>query len=141
MTSLPPVASGSGRGPTILVVEDEILIRLDLADTLREGGYRVYEAADAQEALALMQAIDAIGLVITDVRMPGELDGLDLVRRIRAQWPGVPVVIASAHWQSGNEHLADCSVAKPYSANEILRIAHELVDQPWPNTTPRCQAS
>ncbi|MFX8696375.1 response regulator, partial [Acinetobacter baumannii] len=88
-------------------------IRLDLADILREGGYRVHEAADGEEALALLQAVAGIGLVITDVRMPGELDGLALARRIRAAWPGLPVAIASAHWQDDAEHLADRLVPKP----------------------------
>lgn len=125
----------------MLVVEDEILIRLDLADTLRESGYLVHEAADAGEALALMQAVGPISLVITDVRMPGELDGLGLARRIRAQWPGLPVVIASAHWHDDGEQLADRQVAKPYTAEQILQIAQDLVEPIWPQQLNRCQAS
>ena len=125
----------------VLVVEDEILIRLDLADILREDGYLVHEAADAREALALMQAVDAIGLVITDVRMPGEIDGLGLARRIRADWPGLPVVIASAHWQDDGEQLADRLVAKPYTADQILRIAHDLAPAQSPQGLNRCRAS
>ncbi|MFV4725698.1 hypothetical protein ACNJUL_21380, partial [Mycobacterium tuberculosis] len=76
-----------------------------------------------------------------DVRMPGSIDGLGLARRLRAEWPGLPVVIASAHWQDDGEQLADRQVAKPYTAEQILKIAQELVENRWPTKLSRCQAS
>lgn len=141
VTPVAPAPAPSDCRSTVLVVEDEILIRLDLADILRESGYQVHEAADAREALALMQAIGAIDLVITDVRMPGEIDGIELARQIRARWPGLPVVIASAHWREDLDQLADRLLSKPYTSEQILHVARELVEARWPATPSRSQAS
>lgn len=132
---------GAGDKPVILVVEDEILIRLDLADILRDAGYAVLEAADADEALTLIRAHAAINLVITDVRMPGERDGLDLAREIRARWAGMPVVIASGHWEDDGEQLADGLLPKPYTSEQILSLTKELVNPAWSNKTREPRAS
>lgn len=58
-----------------MVVEDEILIRMTLVDSLIDEGYRVYQAANADEAAAILKSREPIDLVITDVRMPGSMDG------------------------------------------------------------------
>ncbi len=75
---------------TILIVEDEVLVRLVVADYLRECGYRVYEAVNAAEALAMLQAPEvSIDIVVSDVQMPGDMDGFGLARWIRGNKPGV----------------------------------------------------
>jgi len=71
------------QSPTVLLVEDEVLVRMMLADQLREAGCTVVEASDADEALLLLrQNLVRIDLVISDVRMPGSMDGLGLARVI-----------------------------------------------------------
>ena len=72
----------------LVVVEDEVLVRMMLADQLREAGYRVVEASDADEALELLQhdALD-VKVVISDVQMPGSMDGIELARVIRSKYP------------------------------------------------------
>jgi len=80
---------------TILVVDDEILLRLSIADEFRAHGYAVVEAANADEALSILQSGTVIHAVFTDVRMPGSMDGIELARRIRAEWPEISVVVAS----------------------------------------------
>ena len=77
---------------TILFVEDEPLIRMDMAEFLRECGYRVHEAANAAEALEALQAKFAIDLVFTDINLPGEMNGLELAEWILSNRPGVKVV-------------------------------------------------
>ena len=75
---------------TVLVVEDEVLIRVVIADYLRECGYRVYEAVNASEALAMLQAPEvSVDIVFSDVEMPGDMDGLGLARWVRANKPSV----------------------------------------------------
>ncbi|HSW28811.1 MAG TPA: sigma-54 dependent transcriptional regulator [Longimicrobiales bacterium] len=81
---------------TILVVEDEPGIREFLADALEGEGHAVSTAGDVREALALLQG-RGFDLLITDLRMPGALDGMDLVRRVRADIPEMEVVVLTAH--------------------------------------------
>ncbi|WP_205666108.1 response regulator [Aquabacter cavernae] len=99
---------------TVLVVEDEPLLRLVLSDLLRARGITVVEAASAGEALDLLAAGVEADLIFTDVRMPGPIDGLELSRRVRATCPDLPVVVTSGHLESS---LVDPGVAflrKPY---------------------------
>lgn len=81
----------------ILVVEDELLIRLVVSDYLRDAGYDVVEAFNGDEALALLQLRLRFDLVITDVRMPGTLDGMALLGVIRETRPTLPVIVTSGH--------------------------------------------
>jgi CheY-like chemotaxis protein len=69
---------------TILVVEDEILVRAFIGDTLRDQGYTVIEAVNADEALAVIRSPLKLDLVLTDLRMPGSINGAGLVRALRA---------------------------------------------------------
>src|SRR5262245_18880196 len=107
---------------TIMVVEDEVLIRLVLADELRMAGFFVLEAADADEAMALIVAEPAIALLFTDVRMPGSMDGLELMRRVRVRWPHLKIIVASGAALPVNEEPCwDASLQKPYDVPDVLR--------------------
>src|SRR5438309_346091 len=81
----------------VLLVEDDVLIRLSTGDILRESGYKVVEAADGEEALGLLGAGLTPDLVISDIRMPGPTNGLKLLRVVKEQYPGLPVLLASSH--------------------------------------------
>jgi CheY-like chemotaxis protein len=84
-------------GSTILVVEDEILVRLMIAEELRGQDYNVVEAASADEARSVLQSGVKIDLVLTDIWMPGSIDGAGLVHLIRVERPALKVVLASGH--------------------------------------------
>lgn len=120
---------GRANGPVILVVEDEVLIRLDNAEELRHAGYRVIEAADAPEALGFLSGSEPLHLLVTDINMPGALDGLELAEMARSLRPGLPIVLASAHAPHGFE--ADRVIRKPYFASELVKIANELIEATW----------
>jgi CheY-like chemotaxis protein len=120
-------------GPVILLVEDEVLIRLVAAEFLREEGYTVLEAADAVEALVLFSSGHSLDLVITDVRMPGELDGLKLSYIMKEAKPDLPVALASGHFGADEDHPADRFLRKPYTPQELLGVVNELIDQEWQN--------
>lgn len=84
--------------PTILVVEDEVLLRLEVAEYLRAQGFRVLEAADADEALKLLSSSsERIELLFSDVNMPGSTDGLGLARWVRENQPWVEVILTSGN--------------------------------------------
>jgi CheY-like chemotaxis protein len=82
---------------TILVVEDELLIRFVLTDVLREAGYQVVEACDGEEGLAVLLSGQTIDLIVTDIRMPGTIDGMELARRSKALDPSRCVIVCSGH--------------------------------------------
>lgn len=104
--------------PAVLVVEDEVLIRMDLVEIIEEAGYRTYEAGSADAAIKLMERHDDIGILFTDIEMPGSMDGLKLAAFIKGRWPPVVLIIAS-----GNVGLdvpdGATFLAKPYSASLI----------------------
>ena len=85
----------------VLVVEDEFLIRMLIADHLRETGFNVIEACNGDEAITILQSGITVDLVFTDVRMPGTTDGLGLLAYVRRTQPGVPVVMTSGHLLPG----------------------------------------
>ena len=87
----------AGHGETVLVVEDDALVRTALAETLRDLRYRVVEATDADAALAMLDSGTRVAAVLTDLTMPGSMDGLGLATAARARLPAVPVILISGH--------------------------------------------
>jgi len=81
--------------PKVLVVEDEMLIRLHVVDTFRDNGFTVVEAADGEQALRLLEADASIDAVFSDVTLPGVVDGFAVGRWVRRHRPGVPVFLTS----------------------------------------------
>jgi CheY-like chemotaxis protein len=100
----------------VLVVEDEALVRCVLSEHLRDAGFDVVEAGNAAEALDVVQD-EPVDVVVTDIRMPGRIDGLGLARTLRCSHPGLPVIVTSGY--PGTE-LPGCSViAKPYDPRHV----------------------
>lgn len=107
--------------PTIMVVEDEVLARLALADELRDRGWSVVEAASADEAVRVLDGGVPVDLVLTDIRMPGSLDGLGLARRLRADFPDIRVLIVSGERPTSEaKGWCDGYFEKPYSFERLL---------------------
>lgn len=87
----------TGEAKTILVVEDEMVVRMMAVDMLEDAGYDVREAATADEALELLEAGDDVDLLFTDIKMPGSIDGLGLARIVGERWPDIRILITSGH--------------------------------------------
>jgi CheY-like chemotaxis protein len=68
----------------VLAVEDEPIVRMSMSDFLDDAGYKVFEAVNADEAIALLQARSDVQVVVTDIEMPGSMNGLELARVVRA---------------------------------------------------------
>ena len=82
----------------VVVVEDEPLILMETVDHLIDEGFEVLEARHAEEALAILAyAADEVHVVFTDVRMPGEMDGIALSHHVKAHWPWIGLLVTSAH--------------------------------------------
>jgi CheY-like chemotaxis protein len=113
---------------TILVVEDEVLVRMLIADQLRNAGYSVIEAADADEALALLAHTFNVRLVLSDVQMPGSMDGIGLARALRSAYPSVKVLLASGKAAMLDEVQHDGFFPKPYDVAQIVNRIEALID-------------
>jgi DNA-binding NtrC family response regulator len=119
--------SGAERLSTIMVVEDDILTRLAAADHLRDEGYRVLEAADAEEARTLLRAAEPIEIVISDVNMPG-MDGIRLAHWIAKEFPDVKVVLTSGDLtNAAAARLVAHYIEKPYDLDALGRLIKRLL--------------
>jgi DNA-binding response OmpR family regulator len=105
---------------TVLVVEDEVLIRLMVADALRAQGINVIEASNGDEALRVLHSALPVQLLLTDIRMANELDGLALARAARAARPGLKLIVASSLEPDDLAGLADAVFLKPYNLSAIV---------------------
>lgn len=108
----------------LLVVEDEIFIRLCVCDVLRDAGYDVVEAVSGDEALDILKSGLPIDLVFSDVRMPGATDGLALLAFVREHLASLPVILTSGHL-SPEIALADGAaqfLAKPFKVEDALKV-------------------
>ncbi len=108
----------------VLVVEDEFLIRTMVSDELRDAEYDVIEACNADEALAILGSGAGVDLIFSDVRMPGTMDGLQLLAVVRARDAALPVVITSGHLAHDTwfDDGATQFLPKPYSSRMVLAL-------------------
>jgi two-component system, response regulator PdtaR len=114
----------------VLVVEDEVLIRLMIADALRAQGLKVIEASDGDEAMCVLQSSLPVHLVLTDVRLPSKTDGLGLARFARAARPDVRLIVASSHHVDGDiGGVADAFFAKPYNVRAMVETVRKLLSE------------
>ena len=123
--------------PAILVVEDEVLVRLMLADVLDDAGFKVIEAAHADEALSVLSALPEVQAVVTDVEMAaGSMDGFALAHRIRALRPDIGVLIASGRAAPAAGDLPEhCHfVAKPVHPATLVYLLRSLLGAAGPPT-------
>lgn len=110
---------------TVLVVEDDFLVRTCAADALSACGFNVLEAANAPDALLLLEAT-RVDAVFTDINMPGEFDGLGLAHRVHQRWPDVVVVVTSGRG-CPDDIAASPFVPKPYMADSLPRLLQEAI--------------
>ena len=119
---------------TVLVVEDEVLIRMLIAGYLRDCGFKVIEAANADEALQVLQEAEvAIDVVFSDVEMPGSLDGFGVAQWVRRNRPGVEVILAGSPSRAANAAADLCNsgpgslLDKPYEPQTVLDEIRRLL--------------
>ena len=116
--------------PTVLLVEDEVLIRLMIADELRGQGLQVLEASNADEALTILESSLAVHLLFTDVRMPGRMDGLALAKLAQARFPRLKLIIASSREpEEPSRASADAFISKPYDLNQVVEQVEKILAQ------------
>ena len=123
-----------GHGKDVLVVDDEALIRLEMVEALRDAGYAVLDAENADDAIALLERNPAIGLVVTDVQMPGTMDGVRLCQYIRNKWPPVKLMVVSSMALDPLAKLpSDVRfLSKPIAPEQLISSLRDLAASPSP---------
>jgi CheY-like chemotaxis protein len=118
----------AAKRPVVLIVEDEFLLRIDAAEVIGAAGFEVIEAANADEAIEVLEARGDIMVVFTDIQMPGSMDGLKLARAVRGRWPPIKIVATSGHLNVGETDLPEGGrfLPKPYSSTQVTRVLREL---------------
>jgi CheY-like chemotaxis protein len=109
---------------TILVIEPDILVRMVVADYLRDCGYRVVEGVNADDALAVLEAGTKIDVILTEVQLAGSIDGFGLAQQIREDHPEIDVILTSGAARAAakaGDLCDDKPLAKPYHPQEIVR--------------------
>ena len=110
----------------ILIVDDDVLERMGASYMFLDAGYRVLEAGNADEALGFFEAGADIGLLFTDVSMPGSMSGSDLARRVAERWPRVGIIMVSGRPRPDKLPLSMRFHDKPYEPTSVLRQAEEM---------------
>jgi CheY-like chemotaxis protein len=134
MMTMPSHSSSTQQSsmPTVLVVEDEVMVRMPIAEYLRDCGYNVVEACDADEAIAAVAESGPVNLVFSDVRMPGRMDGFGLAEWFRTNHPDVPVLLTSGY-NTSRGVARDTSgvrlIEKPYSQIQVARRIAALLER------------
>ena len=114
-------------GSTVLFVEDEVLVRMAVAEELRRAGFRVIEVANPDQALDVLAHAFDVKLVLSDIQMPGSMDGLALARLVRAAYPTIKIVLTSGRSVAGEPDDCDAFFAKPCNAAAMIRHIKALL--------------
>jgi CheY-like chemotaxis protein len=113
----------------VLIVEDEMILRMFAVDMVEDAGYTPVEAVDADEAIALLESRSDIALMCTDVRMPGGMDGLELARTVNERWPSIKIIVVSGQLSPSSVDLPPCSrfFGKPLQAGQMIAQMQSMI--------------
>jgi CheY-like chemotaxis protein len=106
----------------VLVVEDEMLLRMRAVDMVEDAGFTPLEAIDADEAVAILESRSDIALLFTDIQMPGSMDGLKLAHAVHERWPPIKIILVSGQLRPANVNIPADSrfFGKPLEAKEMI---------------------
>jgi CheY-like chemotaxis protein len=116
-----------GGKPTVLVVEDEALVRLNAVDMVEAAGFEVLSASNADDAIQILETRDDIRAVFTDVQMPGSMDGLGLMRLIKDRWPTIATLVTSGKTRTTDLPSGVRFFTKPYFRPQIEAALRQLL--------------
>jgi CheY-like chemotaxis protein len=116
----------------VLVVEDEMLLRMSALDMVEDAGFTSVEAVDADEAVAILESRSDIALLFTDIQMPGSMDGLKLAHAVHERWPPIKIILASGRLQLANTDIPPESrfFGKPLEAKEMIAEMQKMIGHP-----------
>ena len=117
-----PTATVSTGVPNVLVVEDEMVLRMRAVDIVEDAGFSPIEAVNADEAMAILESRSDIAVLFTDIQMPGSMDGLKLAHAVHTRWPDIKILLVSGRVKpSDAERPADSRFfGKPLGVEQMI---------------------
>jgi CheY-like chemotaxis protein len=115
----------------VLVVEDEVMLRMRAVDMVEDAGFTPVEAGDADEAVAILESRSDIALLFTDIQMPGSMDGLKLAHAVHERWPPIKIILVSGQLKVANIAIPADSrfFGKPLEAREMIAEMQKMIGQ------------
>jgi CheY-like chemotaxis protein len=113
----------------VLVVEDEMLLRMRAVDMVEDAGFTPVEAMDADEAVAILESRSDIALLFTDIQMPGSMDGLKLAHAVHKRWPPIKIILVSGQLKLANLDIPvdSCFFGKPLEAEAVIAQMRSMI--------------
>jgi CheY-like chemotaxis protein len=113
----------------VLVVEDEMVLRMRAVDMVEDAGFTPVEAVDADEAVAILESRSDIALLFTDIQMPGSMDGLKLAHAVRERWPPIKIILVSGQLKPASIDIPANSrfFGKPLEAREMIGELQNMI--------------
>jgi CheY-like chemotaxis protein len=113
----------------VLVVEDEMMLRMRAVDMVEDAGYTSVEAVDADQAVAILESRSDIALLFTDIQMPGSMDGLALAHSVRDRWPPIRIILVSGQLKLASTDMPAGSrfFGKPLEAKVMIALMQSMI--------------
>jgi CheY-like chemotaxis protein len=113
----------------VLIVEDEMLLRMRAVDMVEDAGYTSVEAVDADQAVAILESRSDIALIFTDIQMPGSMDGLGLAHSVHKRWPPIKIILVSGQLKLSESDIPPNSrfFGKPLQANQMIAEMQDMI--------------
>jgi CheY-like chemotaxis protein len=124
-----PTSTGSTEAAKVLVVEDEMVLRMRAVDLVEDAGFSAIEAVNADAAIAVLESRSDIALLLTDIQMPGSMDGLGLAHAVHERWPPVKIILVSGQLKAPNMDIPADSrfFGKPLKAGEMIAEIQDII--------------
>src|SRR6202023_3363682 len=117
--------------PNVLVVEDEMILRMRAVDIVEDAGFHPVEAVNADEAISILESRSDISLLFTDIQMPGSIDGLKLAHAVHERWPSVKIILVSGQVKPTDaERPADSRFfGKPLGIGQMIHVLQAMMGE------------
>jgi two-component sensor histidine kinase/CheY-like chemotaxis protein len=123
------MSAGSIEVPNVLIVEDEMVLRMRAVDIVEDAGFHPVEAVNADEAMSILESRSDISLLFTDIQMPGSMDGLKLAHAVHDRWPSIKIILVSGQVKPSDAEKPEDSrfFGKPLSVEQMITELQEMV--------------
>jgi CheY-like chemotaxis protein len=113
----------------VLIVEDEMMLRMRVVSMVEDAGYTPVEASDADEAVTILESRSDIALMCTDIQMPGSMDGMGLAHAVYVRWPLIKIIVVSGQLNPPSIDLPPCSrfFGKPLEAGQMIAQMRNMI--------------
>ena len=117
--------------PKVLVVEDEMILRMRAVDIVEDAGFTPIEAVNADEALAILESRSDIDLLFTDIQMPGSMDGLKLAHAVHERWPSIKIILVSGKLTptDAEKPIHSRFFGKPLEVKQMILEMQDMIGQ------------